>query len=69
MDHLRTYRWLSLTALLLGAAACSTTPPPPPEAEYGEPVVVEGPLPYLGVHGLGIDPQGRLLAGSVVGQS
>ena len=69
MDHLRTHRWLSLSALLLGAAACSTTPPPPPEAEYGEPVVVEGPLPYLGVHGLGIDPQGRLLAGSVVGQS
>ena len=24
MDHLRTYRWLSLSALLLGAAACST---------------------------------------------
>ena len=69
MDHLRTYRWLSLTALLLGAAACSTTPPPPPQAEYGEPAVVEGPLPYLGVHGLGIDPRGRLLAGSVVGQS
>ena len=69
MDHLRTYRWLSLSALLLGAAACSTTPPPPPQAEYGEPAVVEGPLPYLGVHGLGIDPQGRLLAGSVVGQS
>ena len=69
MDHLRTYRWLSLSALLLGAAACNTTPPPPPHAEYGEPVVVEGPLPYLGVHGLGIDPQGRLLAGSVVGQS
>ena len=57
MDHLRTHRWLSLSALLLGAAACSTTPPPPPQAEYGEPAVVEGPLPYLGVHGLGIDPQ------------
>ena len=69
MDHLRTYRWLSLSALLLGAAACSTTPPPPPQAEYGEPAVVEGPLPYLGVYGLGIDPRGRLLAGSVVGQS
>ena len=69
MDHLRTYRWLSLSALLMGAAACSTTPPPPPQAEYGEPAVVEGPLPYLGVHGLGIDPRGRLLAGSVVGQS
>jgi sugar lactone lactonase YvrE len=69
MDHLRTYRWLSLSALLLGAAACNTTPPPPPQAEYGEPAVVEGPLPYLGVHGLGIDPRGRLLAGSVVGQS
>ncbi|MGB0537670.1 MAG: hypothetical protein ACPGJX_09905 [Alloalcanivorax venustensis] len=69
MDHLRTYRWLSLSALLLGAVACSTTPPPPPQAEYGEPAVVEGPLPYLGVHGLGIDPRGRLLAGSVVGQS
>lgn len=69
MDHLRKCRWLSLTALLLGASACSTTPPPPPEADYGEAVVVEGPLPYLGVHGLGIDPQGRLLVGSVVGQS
>ena len=69
MDHLRTHRWLSLSALLLGAAACNTTPPPPPQAEYGEPAVVEGPLPYLGVHGLGIDPRGRLLAGSVVGQS
>ncbi|MGB1202116.1 MAG: hypothetical protein ACPG75_01030, partial [Alloalcanivorax venustensis] len=70
MDHLRTYRWLSLSALLLGAAACNTTPPPPPpQAEYGEPAVVEGRLPYLGVHGLGIDPRGRLLAGSVVGQS
>lgn len=69
MDHFRKCRWLSLTALLLGAAACSTTPPPPPQAEYGEPALVEGPLPYLGVHGLGIDPRGRLLAGSVVGQS
>ena len=69
MDHSRTGRWLSLIALLLGAAACGTTPPPPPEAEYDEPAIVEGPLPYLGVHGLGIDPQGRLLAGSVVGQS
>ncbi len=69
MDHLRNHRWLALSVLLLGAAACSTAPPPPPQAEYGEPAVVEGPLPYLGVHGLGIDPQGRLLAGSVVGQS
>ncbi len=69
MDHLRNHRWLALSVLLLGAAACSTAPPPPPEAEYGEPAVVEGPLPYLGVHGLGIDPRGRLLAGSVVGQS
>lgn len=69
MDHLKKCRWLSLTALLLGAAACSTTPPPPAQAEYGEPTVVEGPLPWLGVHGLGIDPAGRLLAGSVVGQS
>ena len=68
MDHLRNHRWLALSVLLLGAAACSTAPPPP-EAEYGEPAVVEGPLPYLGVHGLGIDPRGRLLAGSVVGQS
>ena len=68
MDHFRKGRWLSLTVLLLGAAACSTAPPPP-EAAYGEPVVIEGPLPWLGVHGLGVDPRGRLLAGSVVGQS
>ncbi|HIK75827.1 MAG TPA: hypothetical protein EYG00_14160 [Alcanivorax sp.] len=69
MNPLTQCRWLSLSALVLGAAACSTAPPPPPEAEYGQPVVVEGPLPYLGVHGLGVDPAGRLLAGSVVGQS
>ena len=45
MNPLTQCRWLSLSALVLGAAACSTAPPPPPEAEYGQPVVVEGPLP------------------------
>ena len=69
MNPLTQCRWLSLSVLLLGAAACSTAPPPPPQAEYGDPAVVEGPLPYLGVHGLGVGPRGRLLAGSVVGQS
>lgn len=69
MDQVNKWRGLSLAALLLGAAACSTTPPPPPEAEYDEPVAVEGPLPWLGVHGLGLDDRGRLLAGSVVGQA
>jgi len=68
MNRLKTSRALPLAALLLGVAAC-TTAPPPPAAEYGKPVTVEGPLPYLGVHGLAIDDQGQLLAGSVVGQS
>lgn len=38
-------------------------------AEYAAPTAVIGPVPFLGVHGLGINDKGELLAGSVVGQS
>ncbi len=67
MKNSITCRWVSLAALIFAVAACTTAPQA--VLEYGEPVVVEGPLPYLGVHGLGIAPSGDLLAGSVLGQS
>ena len=38
-------------------------------AEYGKPEVLLPPSPFAGVHGLAVDTQGRLLAGSVVGNS
>jgi len=59
--------WLpAVTAVLLAASGCSEQQP---ASEYGEPEAVVGPLPFLGVHGLAVSPEGQLLAGSVVGQS
>lgn len=57
---------LAVTVVLLAVSGCSEQQP---VSEYGEPEAVVGPLPFLGVHGLAISPEGRLLAGSVVGQS
>lgn len=54
---------VALTALAAGCAEQQH------ESGYGEPEAVVGPLPFLGVHGLAVGPDGRLLAGSVVGQS
>lgn len=36
---------------------------------YSSPEVIVAPSPFKGVHGLAVDKQGRLLAGSVVGNS
>jgi sugar lactone lactonase YvrE len=57
-----------LIALL--AACAAPRPPVPGSAADGWRIerVVE-PSPFRGVHGLGFDPQDRLVAGSVVGQS
>jgi len=59
-------RGLCRAALLAGVLGLSVTAG---ATEYGKPEPVVGPIPYLGVHGLGITPDGRLVAGSVVGQS
>ena len=60
------------TALLAAAAAalgaCSTTPPTRPAA-WSAPQVLVAPSSFTGVHGLAVDDSGRLLAGSVVGNS
>ncbi|MFN0186012.1 MAG: hypothetical protein ACKVQR_19535 [Aquabacterium sp.] len=49
-------------------AACSTAPPSRPDA-WGAPQALVAPSSFTGVHGLAVDRQGRLLAGSVVGNA
>ena len=53
-------------ALLL--SACGTAPPTRPSA-WMAPEALVAPSSFAGVHGLAIDQQGRLLAGSVVGNA
>lgn len=60
--------WRALPAVMLCALTLGLTAPAG-AADYAAPKAVVGPVPFLGVHGLGIDERGRLLAGSVVGQS
>lgn len=57
--------WLGALALLL--SACSTAPTRP--AGWAPPEAVVAPSSFTGVHGLAIDQQGRLLAGSVIGNA
>ncbi|MGJ7511746.1 hypothetical protein [Variovorax sp. GT1P44] len=57
---------LLASAFLLGA--CTTAPPTRPGA-WAPPEAIVAPSSFSGVHGLAIDRQGRLLAGSVVGNS
>lgn len=59
-------RWAAL-ALSLFLAACSSTPTRPTGWAPPEPLVA--PSAFGGVHGLAVDAQGRLLAGSVVSNS
>ncbi len=74
MRPIPTLLW-PLAAWLL--AACTTAPPAPtaptapatPPAAWGQPEVVVAPSSFTGVHGLAVDTQGRLLAGSVVGNA
>jgi streptogramin lyase len=65
---------LVASAFLLGA--CTTTPPttqpttPPTRPNsWAAPEAIVAPSAFSGVHGLAIDKQGRLLAGSVVGNT
>ena len=58
---------------LFGVAACvlaaCTTPPVAAPAGWAAPEVLVAPSSFTGVHGLAVDMQGRLLAGSVVGNA
>jgi len=67
---LRAAAALIATLALLGA--CSTIAPPPPPtrpASWAAPEVLVPPSSFSGVHGLAIDAKGRLLAGSVLGNT
>lgn len=58
---------LAASALLLGA--CTTIAPPARPNAWAAPEAIVAPSSFNGVHGLAIDKQGRLLAGSVVGNT
>ena len=57
-----TLKAAALAAFMLTAALAQAQ-------SYGKPQVVVAPSNFKGVHGLAVDRQGRLLAGSVVGMS
>ncbi len=65
MKFLRTAA-VALASLALGA--CTSTPPTRPAA-WAAPEVLVAPSSFTGIHGLAVDAQGRLLAGTVVGYS
>ena len=66
MHH--TLKSVLLATAVAGLGACSSVPPTRPVA-WGAPEVLVAPSSFTGVHGLAIDDKGRLLAGSVVGNS
>ncbi|MDM0017517.1 Vgb family protein [Variovorax saccharolyticus] len=59
----------ALLAATLAFGACTTTAPPTRPAAWAAPEAIVAPSSFAGVHGLAIDRQGRLLAGSVVGNT
>jgi len=62
----------ALTATLALLGACSTVVAPPPTtrpASWAAPEALVPPSSFSGVHGLAIDAKGRLLAGSVLGNT
>ncbi|MDN8612867.1 hypothetical protein [Variovorax ginsengisoli] len=59
----------ALLAATLAFGACTTTAPPTRPAAWAPPEAIVAPSSFAGVHGLAIDGKGRLLAGSVVGNT
>ena len=60
----------ALLAATLAFGACTTTAPPPTRPTgWAPPEAIVAPSSFAGVHGLAIDGKGRLLAGSVVGNT
>ena len=55
--------------LLIGVLTASMLASVSLAQNYGPPQIVVAPSNFKGVHGLAVDKQGRLLAGSVVGMS
>ena len=65
MKFLRT---AAFALALIALGACTSTPPTRPAA-WAAPEVLVAPSSFTGIHGLAVDAQGRLLAGTVVGYS
>jgi len=64
----------ALLASTFAFGACTTAPtaptaPPTRPAAWAPPEAIVAPSSFAGVHGLAVDRQGRLLAGSVVGNT
>ncbi|MDP2065916.1 MAG: hypothetical protein Q8K38_08115 [Burkholderiaceae bacterium] len=59
---------VGLLTAVLTLGACTSMPPSRPAA-WGAPEVLVAPSSFSGVHGLAVDTHGRLLAGSVVGNT
>jgi streptogramin lyase len=68
---IRAAALIAILALLAACAGIAPTPSPPPTrpAAWSEPEVLVAPSSFAGVHGLAIDQKGRLLAGSVLGNT
>ena len=63
---------LGLASAVIGLAACGTVmqnAPAARPASWSAPEVLVAPSSFSGVHGLAVDMQGRLLAGSVLGNN
>lgn len=60
---------LLASAFILGACTTTPTAPPARPSAWAPPEAIVAPSSFSGVHGLAVDRQGRLLAGSVVGNS
>ncbi|MGN8080660.1 hypothetical protein [Variovorax sp. 22077] len=75
MPRRRSLGAIALTATLALLGACSSLAPPtstsPPTrpASWAAPEALVAPSAFAGVHGLAIDAKGRLLAGSVLGNT
>jgi len=65
MKLLTLRRWLTLAGMATAALMANVSL----AQNYGAPQTVVAPSNFKGVHGLAVDMQGRLLAGSVVGMS
>ncbi|WP_418146528.1 hypothetical protein ABL850_01630 [Variovorax paradoxus] len=68
---IRAAALIAILALLAACAGIAPPPSPPPTrpAAWSEPEVLVAPSSFAGVHGLAIDQKGRLLAGSVLGNT
>ncbi|MDP9970138.1 streptogramin lyase [Variovorax paradoxus] len=70
-SFIRAAALIAILALLAACAGIAPPPSPPPTrpAAWSEPEVLVAPSSFAGVHGLAIDQKGRLLAGSVLGNT